>query len=107
MNPSYADCIASINAAAGRTLSDAELDAVISSLQARQKFIRAQGRVASDREAALQAADEIANHLRVAAVIEKRNAAMNLTRRIEQVSWVQKNFGNNVAEGLEAMLVGV
>lgn len=101
------DCIDAINNAAGRKLGDDELDSLLSSLQARQRFIQAQGHVAGSRQAALQAAEEVANNVRMAAVIEKRNASINLTKRIEQVAWIQRNFGHNVAEGLEALLVGV
>jgi hypothetical protein len=104
---SFESCIDTIQAAAGRKLSDEELDDLLTSLQLRQRYIQAKGLVQDSAEAALQAAEEVANNIKMAAVIEKRNAAINLTKRVEKVAWVQKNFGNNLAEGLEAILVGV
>jgi len=104
---SYNDCIATIQAAAGRKLSDEELDDLLTALQLRQKYMLAKGVVTDSADAALKAAEEVANNIKMAAVLEKRNAAINLTKRLEKVAWVQKNFGNNIAEGLEAILVGV
>lgn len=104
---SFESCIETIKAAAGRDLSDEELDDLLTALQARQKYIVAKGFVGDSAEAAMAAAEELANNIKLAAVIERRNAAINLTKRIEKVAWVQKNFGNNIAEGLEAILVGV
>lgn len=103
----YENCINTIQNAAGRELSADELDAMLTALQAREKYIKAQGIVADDREAALKAAAEMANNIKMAAVIEKRNHALNMVKRIEKVSFVLNNFGSNYAEGIEAILVGV
>lgn len=104
---SYNDCIATIEAAAGRKLGDDELAYLVSSLQARQRFIMARRQSIDAREAVLLAAEQVAEGLQMAAVIEKRNAAINVAKRMEKVAWIQSNFGNNLAEGLEALLVGV
>lgn len=103
----YEDCIETINKAAGRKLSDEEVSDMLSALQARERYLKAKGIVTDSRAAALQAANEVANNIMLAAVIEKRNAALNLVKRVEKVGYIQKNFGNNLAEGLEAIMVGV
>lgn len=104
---SYQDCLATIRAAAGRDLSDDEAAELLQALQRRERYLKAKGLVVDTREAAMQAADDIANALELAAVIEKRNAAINVVKRAERVAWVQNVFGDNLAEGLEATLVGV
>ena len=103
----YENCINIIQQAAGRDLTNDELDAMLTALQAKEKYIKAKGIVTDDREAALQAASELANNIEMAAVIEQRNHALNMVKRIEKVSFVLQNFGSNYAEGLEALLVGV
>lgn len=100
-------CLATINAAAGRDLTKAEVDELLKQLELHQRYLLAKGVVQDTTDAALQAASELANNLKMAAVIERRNAALNLTKRLEKVGWVKNNFGNNIAEGLEAILVGV
>jgi len=103
----YENCINVINKAAGRELSDDEMLVMLQSLQARERFFKLKGLANDDREATLMAAQELANTIEMSAVIERRQAAMNMIKRVEKVSWVQANFGNNFAEGIEAMLVGV
>lgn len=104
---SYQDCIDTIRKAGGDALTDGDLEELLSALQARERYLRAKGLARDSTDAALQAADDLANNVKLAAVIEKRNAAINLAKRVEKVAWIQKHFGNNIAEGLEALLVGV
>lgn len=103
----YQACVDVINKAAGRELTDEEMHDLLASLQARERYLQAKGMATDSRSAALQAAEDVANNIRLAAVIEKRNAALNLTKRLEKVAFVQRNFGHNPAEGLEAIMVGV
>jgi len=100
------DCLDEIQRAAGRALSDDELDDLLSSLQRRQKRAQAEG--ANDLEAAaLDAADRMGEDLKAAAIIEKRNAALNLKRRLEALDFVRTQFGDKPDLGLEALIVGV
>jgi len=101
------ECLTAIEAAAGRKLSDDEMDGLLTALNKQQAYLQAQGVALDTADAAMRAADNVAQSLQTAAIIEKRNAAMNLVKRTESVAWVQRNFGNNLAEGLEALLVGV
>lgn len=103
----YNDCITAINSAAGRELTDDEMLDLLGSLRKRKDYIKAQDVLATEKEAALQAADQVAKDIKAAAFIERRNAAINLTKRVELLDWVNRNFGNKPAEGLEAILVGV
>lgn len=103
----YQACFDIINKAAGRDLTDEEMHDMLASLQARERYLQAKGIATDSRSAALQAADDVANSIRLAAVIEKRNAALNMTKRLEKVAFIQKNFSKNLAEGLEAVMVGV
>lgn len=103
----YNACLETIQAAAGRQLSDDEMETLLSKLQSRQRYLRRMGVVADEREAALRAAEDVAGDLHAAAVIEHRNAAINAAVRLERVAWVQHHFGHNLAEGVEAILVGV
>ncbi|MGE4334962.1 MAG: hypothetical protein AB7E55_03180 [Pigmentiphaga sp.] len=103
----YEHCLETIRAAAGRPLADDEIAELLEALQARERYFIAKGVVDNTRDAALRAADEIANDLEMAAIIEKRNAALNAVRRVERLGIIQNSFGHNFAEGLEALLVGV
>lgn len=106
-NRTYQDCLSAIEKAAGRPLADDELESLLEGLQTRQRYLAARDTTLSTRDAALKAADDMARDLEQAAIIEKRNAAINFTKRVERVEWIQRNFGTRPAEGLEAMLVGV
>lgn len=104
---SYTACIETIEAAAGRKLSTEEMVDLYEAIQAKQRYITARGMAADAREAAVLAGQQVADAIEVAAIVEKRNAALNAAKRLEKVAWVQANFGNNIAEGIEALLVGV
>jgi hypothetical protein len=103
----YRACISEIIAAAGRQLSDDELDDLLSQLQRR---IDAKRKLSAGEDldrAVTEAADEFATEMTEAAKIEKRNAAINLRRRLEAMDFVRTGFGDNPALGMESLLVGV
>lgn len=99
-------CIETLSQAAGRPLTDDEVDYLFKEVRKRRDFIKAKGKADTLEEAALKAADELANNIKMSAVIEKRNAALNLTKRMTHVDWAQQNYGTKVAEPLETLLVG-
>lgn len=101
----FTACVEEIERAAGRKLSNDELDDLLTELQRRQRRARRLGAV--DDDAALEVADAYARDLAVAAIIEKRNAALNLRRRLEAVDFIKSQFSDNPALGVEALLVGV
>lgn len=103
---SFEKCIETLKAAAGRDLSDDEVDFLFTEVRKRRDYLKATRKADTLEEAALKAADELANNIKLSAVIEKRNAALNLSKRLRHVEWAQQNYGTKVAEPLETLLVG-
>lgn len=85
-------------------LSEKELDQVLEEMRAKQaRFVRE----GSDSSmAAARAGREVADLLRAATVIEKRNAALNFKVRTEALDYVQTTWGDDQAEGIFALLYG-
>lgn len=101
---SYADCIATMRQAVP-DLSDDEIDALVSELRRTTNARRAADTVASLQDEALAAADEVAENMRIAAVIEKRNAALNLRAQMRAEQFIRQ-FGDNPREGAFALVAG-
>ena len=76
---SYTACFASAHAAAGRELTDAELDRIFSAAQARMNRYTRQGM--APRDAAVRAGGELAAEERMSAALQKREAARNVLIR--------------------------
>jgi hypothetical protein len=102
-----AQCLALFRKTAGREVSDEEIDDFLTAFEAHKRYLKSKDSGLNDTDAALRAADEVANRLELAAIIEKRNAALNYTRRLERVGWIGNTFPNDIAKGIEAMLVGI
>ncbi|WP_137391437.1 hypothetical protein [Rhodoligotrophos defluvii] len=100
-------CLSAIQEAAGRPLSDDEMEELIDELQARVRQARAEDAAGSSEDAVLRAAEQLAQDMKTAALIEKRNAALSLRRRLEALDFVRTQFRNDYAQGLEALMVGV
>jgi GNAT superfamily N-acetyltransferase len=95
-----------------------EIDELLVGLRTQVKNLRGMSRkarealVAGDKAAALQpeamqAADMLANNLQLAAVIERRNAALNLNARLKATSFVNQFREKELDfEGFAALLVG-
>lgn len=79
----FAPCLAEIERAAGRELSDGELKTLLKELD--RRIQRAPANTADPTAQRLQIADDLAAELEVQAIVAKRNAALNLRRRIEAV----------------------
>lgn len=102
------DCIDAIKAAAG-DLSDEEVTEILEILQARAKARQAAGQAATLDQALLDEADNLAADLEVAALIEKRNRAINVVRRFELESFVEQvdALTGDPSLGLSAANVGI
>jgi hypothetical protein len=72
------DCIKRIQDAAGRQLSDDELESIVSELQRRRDARRAEGALATAEEAMQEAGEEMADAIQAAAQIERRNQLLNI-----------------------------
>ncbi|WP_047299738.1 hypothetical protein [Pseudomonas fluorescens] len=101
MNP----CIDAVRAAAG-DLEDLELAEIFELLRSRTKEIMAREGALGMEQATLKAADELGKQARHAALIERRNALINLRRRGEIVAFIRGNFADRPDLGIESLLVG-
>lgn len=72
------DCIDEINAAAGRTLADDEIEEILDRMEARVKTRKAEAKLKSLEEDLFDEADALAAEAAEAAAIERRNALMNI-----------------------------
>lgn len=100
------DAIQGAAQAAGRELNLEELTEVVEDLQNRIKQLQATDDMLSLEDAALKAADELGNEVKLAAAIEKRNAALNARRRAELVGYIRNTWSDRPDLGLESFLVG-
>lgn len=80
--------------------------AVRSRLNAVKNNLSAEDRATDLQDPAMVAANDLGNNLKLAAVIAKRNAALNLAARFKALSFINSEFSGNEAEGLKAVLAG-
>lgn len=85
-------------------MTDKELDEVLEQMRGRQANLIRGG--ADPSTAAAQAGMEVAERLRAAAAIEKRNALINRRIRIEALDYLNTTWGDNLAEGVLSILYG-
>ena len=99
------------------TLTAQEIDNLLAQLRSQNASVRsrlrkirnssmAESDAASLQSEAMQAADELANNIKMAAVIEKRNAALNLAARMKALSFIQGEFQGMEVEGFKALIAG-
>lgn len=103
------DCIDTIQAAAkaaGRELNEEEMVELVGDLQARIKQLQATDGMLGLEDAALRVADEMGNQAKLAATIEKRNALLNVRRKLEAVGYIRSTWSDRPDLGLESFLVG-
>jgi ElaB/YqjD/DUF883 family membrane-anchored ribosome-binding protein len=85
-------------------MTDKELDEVLEQMRGRQANLIRGG--SDPSTAAAQAGMEVAETLRAAAAIERRNALMNRRVRIEALDYLNTTWADNLAEGVLSMLYG-
>lgn len=85
-------------------LTPEELDELLLEMRRRQRSYMQQGMPAQD--AGQKAAQTVGNDVKLAAAIERRNAAINLRIRTEGLDFINSQFADNPAEGLTALLAG-
>lgn len=85
-------------------MTEKELDEVLGQMRARQAKLIQEG--ADPSTAAAQAGMEVAETLRAAAAIERRNALINRRIRIEALDYLNTTWGDNLAEGVLSILYG-
>jgi hypothetical protein len=85
-------------------MSAKELSEVIDMMKAEQASWIAKGLTSED--AAKKAGEEVAGRIRAAIKIERRNAAINRRIRLEAVDYLNANWGDDLVEGVLALLYG-
>lgn len=98
-------CIDAVRAAAGN-LEDREVAEIFELLRGRAKELMAREGALGMEQATLRAADELGKQAQHAALIEKRNALLNLLQRAKIVSFVRGSFADRPDLGIESLLVG-
>lgn len=100
-------CFDAVTRDSGRELKEREFKELGEQIDARAAQIRRRDPNTPDRDVQVQAAEEVANELKLAALIEKRNALMNQRKRIELSAYLANVWGDRPADGLQALLTGV
>lgn len=90
-----------------KDMSPAEIDKLRMEIERRQRESLTRNAGESAEAALFNAANEIVAEKKIESVIAKRNALLNLTRRIELVDFVTREFSADLATGIEAVTVGV
>ncbi|POF89636.1 hypothetical protein [Pseudomonas putida] len=98
-------CADAVRAAAG-DMESGEIQEIFQLLRGRTQEILAREGALSSEQAALRAADELAKQAEHAAIIEKRNALLNVRARARLVAFVRDQFADRPDLGIESFLVG-
>lgn len=100
----YDDCIASLQKAAGGSLTDTDIERIVSTVQ-RRKVQAANNPGLSEEKLLEQIGKELADEERLGALIEKRSQAINVLRKQQRLDWYSR-FEGNEAKGLSILNVG-
>lgn len=98
-------CADAVRAAAG-DMESSEIQEIFQLLRGRAQEIMAREGALSLEEASLRAGDELAKQAQHAAIIEKRNALLNVRARARLVAFVRDQFADRPDLGVESFLVG-
>lgn len=105
-NQFLTQCEQVVNKAAGRELSEQEMESLVTDMETTVRRIRAENEGISLEEAALKAAQELGNQEQLARVIEARNKALNTRIAAQRLSFIRDSFPDRPDIGLSAILVG-
>ncbi len=97
----FHQCITAVATAAGREVTEDEVERIFSRVQGKARRLQAGG--LSQTEALVRAGKELGDEMRLAGVIEKRNKLINVARRREIEGRISQ--GREAAD-LRALLVG-
>lgn len=102
----YEACITAIQAAAGGKLTDDQVSEILDDVIRRKRRILGETPLKGDEEARLQAAKELSEEAKIAALVEKRNRAINILRKQENLGFIKSTFDGKEARGIQALTVG-
>ena len=100
----YAECIAAIQKAADNTLTDDDIEQIVSKIQRRRAQAKASP-LTDERELLAQIAKEVADEERLAALVEKRSRAINVLRKKQRAERYAA-FGDDHAKAVSVLNVG-
>lgn len=100
-------CIDAMQAAIGRPLTKQEANDLIGELDKRIATEQARNQLEDMDTIVRRAADTYAADMEKAAIVEKRNAAVQLKVHLEALDKVTSQFASNPALGVESVMVGV
>lgn len=100
-------CFETVNRDSGRELTEREFKELGAQIEARAKQIQRQDPSLDPREVQVKAAQQLADDMKLAALIEKRNALLNQRKRIELTTYLQNVWKDRPTDGLQAILTGV
>ena len=98
-------CVDAVRSAAGN-IEDKEIEEIFELLRNRQRELIAREGALSSEDAYMRAADELSKQAEHAAIIEKRNALINVRARARLVAFVRDQFADRPDLGIESFLVG-
>lgn len=104
INPACVDAIAKET---GRELSERELKELDTELEKRIAAARLDDPALSPADAALKAAEKLGQDLKLAALIEKRNAILNQRKRLDLDGYMKNTWSDRPKDGMQAILTGV
>ncbi|PLR52425.1 hypothetical protein P0E69_06940 [Chimaeribacter arupi] len=105
-NQFLTQCEHVVNKAAGRDLSEEEMENLVNSMETTVRRIRAENESISLEEAARRAAEDLGNAEKLAKVIEARNKALNTRIAAQRLAFLRDSFPDRPDIGLSAILVG-
>ncbi|AKL08584.1 hypothetical protein AB184_26375 [Klebsiella oxytoca] len=105
-NEFLTQCEMTVNTAAGRKLSDQEMESLIKDMNDTTNRLLAGNEALSLEEAAMRAAEELSNRDHLAKVIDARNKAINMRIAAQRLGELRTTWKDRPDIGLEAMLVG-
>lgn len=100
-------CIDGIIAAAKGKLTRQDVLGALDMVLARKERIKLGDPLKSDSEALFQAAREVGDEEKIAALIEKRSRAINVLRKQENTQFVTSVFTGKENRGIQALTVGI
>jgi hypothetical protein len=95
-----------VNAAAGRKLSEQEMESLVRDMNDTTSRILAGNEALSLEDAAMRAAEELTGRDKLAKAIEARNKAINTRIASQRLGELRRTWKDRPDIGLEAMLVG-
>ncbi|UPY96268.1 hypothetical protein [Pectobacterium sp. 21LCBS03] len=105
-NEFLTQCERTVNAAAGRNLTEDEMASLVRDMNDTTSRILAGNEALSLEEAAMRAAEQLSNSDKLAKVIEARNKAINTRIAAQRLGELRTTWKDRPDIGLEAILVG-